>query len=63
MVARGQKCISEEQIKEQEYQSQSPACITRMYEDNEGRIHEEGQISLSCAEIKEATISAFAHGI
>lgn len=63
MVLGGLRCTSEEQIKEQAYQSHSPACITSVYKDNEGGIHEGDQISLSCTEMKEETISALARGI
>lgn len=42
------------------HQSHSPACITYMCKDDEGGIHKEGQISLSCIEKDEATVSALA---
>lgn len=63
MFVGGLRCTSDEQIKEQAYQSHGPACITYMYKDNEGGIHKEGQISLSCTEMEEATINTLAHVI
>lgn len=62
MAVGGLRCTSEEQIKEQAYQSHSTACVTFVLRDNENGIHEEGQISPSFAETTEAAISALAHG-